>query len=125
MAMVMDMPTSERGSKGDVIAELTLPKVSTLLDFALPSNLEASEPPEARGLARDDVKLMVSREGSSAVDHVQFRHLPDFLRPGDLVVINTSATRNAAIDALRQDGTPVVVHLSSRVPSGNWVVEIR
>jgi len=68
---------------------------------------------------------MVSREGDTAIDHVQFRDLPDFLRPGDLVVINTSSTRNAAVDALRQDGTPVVVHLSTRVPSGSWVVEIR
>ena len=68
---------------------------------------------------------MVSREGDTDVDHVQFRDLPDFLAAGDLVVINTSATRNAAVDALRQDGTPVVVHLSSKMPSGSWVVEVR
>ena len=109
--------------------ELTGSAVSTgrFLDFALPSNLEASEPPEARGLARDEVRLMVSREsnGSTATLHARFRDLADFLDPGDLVVINTSGTRNAAVDALRQDGTPVVVHISSRTPGGWWIVEIR
>ena len=121
--MVMDMPTAERRFKGERAEQL--PKASEFLDFELPANLEASEPPEARGLARDEVRLMVSREDTDAVDHVQFRDLPGFLEPGDLVVINTSSTRNAAVDGLRQDGTPVVVHLSTRVPSGSWVVEIR
>ena len=102
--MVMDMPTSERRFKGE--APGGLPKASAFLDFALPVNLEASEPPEARGLARDEVRLMVSRDESAGIDHVRFRDVPDFLEPGDLVVINTSATRNAAVDALavRRDG---------------------
>ena len=30
------------------------------MDFALPPQLEAAEPPEARGLRRDDVRLLVS-----------------------------------------------------------------
>ncbi|MEP7357360.1 MAG: S-adenosylmethionine:tRNA ribosyltransferase-isomerase, partial [Anaerolineales bacterium] len=30
------------------------------LDFDLPAELEAAQPPEARGLARDQVRLMVS-----------------------------------------------------------------
>src|SRR3569833_895133 len=119
-AMVLDMPTSERRFKGDVSEAST-----RFLDFELPTNLEASEPPEARALARDEVRLMVTREGDTDVDHVRFRDLPNFMEAGDLVVINTSATRNAAVDALRQDGTPVVVHLSTRVRSGSWVVELR
>ena len=32
------------------------------LDFVLPPELEAGEPPEARGLARDEVRLMVIGE---------------------------------------------------------------
>ncbi len=35
------------------------------LDFDLPPELEAAEPPEARGLARDEVRLMVSYRGGS------------------------------------------------------------
>ena len=114
------MPTSERRFKGDVSEAST-----RFLDFELPSNLEASEPPEARALARDEVRLMVTREGDTDVDHVRFRDLPYFMEAGDLVVINTSATRNAAVDALRQDGPPVVVHLSTRVRSKNKNNKIR
>lgn len=95
------------------------------VDFVLPADLEASAPPEARGLARDQVRLMVSREDSNAISHARFRDLPDFLSQGDLVVVNTSGTRNAAVSGLRPDGTPVVAHLSSRMPDGRWIVEIR
>ena len=38
---------------------LPMPQLPAL-EFELPPALEASEPPEARGLARDDVRLMVS-----------------------------------------------------------------
>jgi S-adenosylmethionine:tRNA ribosyltransferase-isomerase len=54
----------------------------------------AREPPEARGLARDGVRLMVSRGGGELITHARFRHLPDYLRPGDVVVVNASATIN-------------------------------
>ena len=63
------------------------------LAFELPSALEAREPPEARGLARDGVRLMVGhrsrRDGSSTRG---FRDLPDAAAPGDLLVVNVSAT---------------------------------
>jgi S-adenosylmethionine:tRNA ribosyltransferase-isomerase len=122
------MRTKEPSPIDRTTATLPLPS-SGILDFALPANLEASEPPEARGLARDEVRLMVTREDAltreTSIEHAQFRDLPDFLQPGDLVVINTSATRNAAVSALRTDGVPVVVHLSSRIPGDRWVVEIR
>ena len=68
----------------------------TSLDFHLPASLEANEPPEARGLSRDQVRLMVSNATNNHIAHTQFRRLPDFLDPGDLLVINTSGTRNAA-----------------------------
>ena len=48
------------------------------LDFELPAGLEANEPPEARGLKRDQVRLMVSYRHSQEVLHTQFRNLPDF-----------------------------------------------
>ena len=45
------------------------------LDFDLPRELEAAEPPEARGRARDEVRLMVSHYGSDRVEHTRFREL--------------------------------------------------
>jgi len=39
------------------------------LHFELPPVLEAGEPPEARGLTRDQVRLMVSHYGNDDVQH--------------------------------------------------------
>jgi S-adenosylmethionine:tRNA ribosyltransferase-isomerase len=92
--------------------------------FELPRELEAHEPPEARGLARDDVRLLVSRPGAPPA-HARFRDLPDILDAGDLLVINTSATLPASLDAVRPDGSVVELHLSTPLPAGLWVVELR
>lgn len=92
--------------------------------FELPRDLEAHEPPEARGMARDDVRLLVSRPGEAPA-HARFRDLPDILAPGDLLVINTSATLPASLDAFRPDGSVVELHLSTPLPAGLWVVELR
>ena len=78
--------------------------MSAALAFTLPPALEAAEPPEARGLARDAVRLMVARDGEPLV-HTRFRELPRQLRAGDLLVVNESATLPAALDARRADGT--------------------
>jgi S-adenosylmethionine:tRNA ribosyltransferase-isomerase len=93
--------------------------------FALPPGAEATEPPEARGLARDHVRLLVA--GSEGLTHTRFRELPSFLEPGDLLVVNTSETLPAAIDARLEDGSPVVVHFSTPVAEAPdaWVLELR
>ena len=95
------------------------------LDFELPHELEAGEPPEARGLARHEVRLMVSYREDNRVIHAQFRDLGDFLEAGDVLVINTSGTMNAALAAKREDGTPLELHLSTRLPADLWLVELR
>lgn len=99
--------------------------MSTRLDFDLPPNLEAGAPPEERGLPRDGVRLLVAHRSTGDLAHATFADLPAFLDPGDLVVINTSATRPAAIDGLTPSGERVVVHLSTRLDDGTWVVELR
>ena len=101
------------------------PEAHVPLQFDLPSELEAGEPPEARGLNRDEVRLMVSYLGNDRVVHSSFTHLPDFLEEGDTLVINTSGTMNAALPAWYSDGTPVTVHLSTHLPADLWVVELR
>ncbi len=95
------------------------------LDFDLPRELEAGEPPEARGLRRDEVRLIVSYRDDDRVVHSRFRDLGDFLEAGDVLVINTSATMNAAVQAEREDGTAIELHLSTRLPGGLWIVELR
>jgi S-adenosylmethionine:tRNA ribosyltransferase-isomerase len=89
--------------------------VSPGFEFSLPPELEASEPPEARGLRRDQVRLMVSNYSKDKIRHTNFYDLPNFLTRDDVLVINTSRTRNAALPALRPDGTRLELHLSTHL----------
>ena len=82
------------------------------LRFDLPAQLEAREPPEARGLARDEVRLLVATRHDGRLVHATFRDLPSFLKPGDLLVVNTSATLPAALPARSADGAELGLHLS-------------
>jgi S-adenosylmethionine:tRNA ribosyltransferase-isomerase len=91
--------------------------------FELPDELSAGEPPEQRGLARDHVRMLVA--SSPGVAHARFADLADHLRPGDLVVVNTSATLAAAVDGRRADGRKVTVHFSTALDDGTWLVEVR
>jgi S-adenosylmethionine:tRNA ribosyltransferase-isomerase len=109
---------------GEASVTPVLPRPRSI-EFELPPELEAGEPPEARGLARDQVRLMVSRLRDDRLVHTRFDHLPDQLEAGDLLVINTSGTLNAALMAQRQDGTPLELHLSTHLPAELWVVELR
>jgi S-adenosylmethionine:tRNA ribosyltransferase-isomerase len=98
------------------------------LAFELPEELIATAPPEARGLRRDQVRLLVARPGR--LTEAGFWELPRFLAPGDLLVINVSATMPAAVpvpsdlaDAMPTGGR--LLHLSTRLPGGLWLVEPR
>lgn len=94
--------------------------------FPATEDRTAAQPPEHRGLSRDGVRLLVATGGD--ITHTRFRSLPAHLRPGDLVVVNTSATRAAEIDGQidgHRDIGPVVVHAATRLDDGSWVVELR
>jgi S-adenosylmethionine:tRNA ribosyltransferase-isomerase len=97
--------------------------LTATLDFQLPVGSEATEPPEARGLARDEVRLLVADR--CGVRHARFTELEEFLSPGDLLVVNTSLTLAAAVDGRRRDGRAVVAHLSTALDDGSWLVELR
>ena len=98
----------------------------------LVTRAEAHEPPEARGLRRDEVRMLVARRSDGWLEHSRFRDLPDYLEEGDLLVVNTSATLPAALPAERSDGEMVELHLSTPVPEVaredgllRYVVELR
>jgi S-adenosylmethionine:tRNA ribosyltransferase-isomerase len=95
------------------------------LRFDLPPELEATAPAEARGLTRDSVRMMVADRRTGSILHSTFALLPAFLEAGDLVVVNTSGTIPAAVDASTGDGAPVVLHLSTQLDGDRWVVEPR
>jgi S-adenosylmethionine:tRNA ribosyltransferase-isomerase len=91
------------------------------MEFTLPAALEATAPPEARGLPRDGVRLLVSRAGAGTVAHHRFTSLPDLLLPGDLLVVNNSRSLPAAVRA----GARREIHFSTGLPGGEWLVELR
>jgi S-adenosylmethionine:tRNA ribosyltransferase-isomerase len=98
--------------------------MSTALAFELTERLEATAPPEHR----DEVRMLVAYRGRRKLVHTRFRDLPDFLEPGDLLVVNTSATLPAAVEAHRANGEPVDLHLSTPLPNAGddrWVAELR
>lgn len=80
--------------------------------------VSATVTPEARGLARDEVRLAVVTPGGT--EHTVVRDLPGRLAPGDLLVVNTSATLPSAVDAAYG-----AVHVSTELADGAWVVELR
>lgn len=99
----------------------TMPQPLTA--FRLPLSSEAVEPPEAHGVARDEVRLAVARP--TGIRHGHFRDLPGELQPGDLVVINTSATLPAAVDVTRASGVVQPLHVATAFDDLHWAVELR
>jgi S-adenosylmethionine:tRNA ribosyltransferase-isomerase len=95
----------------------------TELDFERPRALQADGPPERRGLARDEVRLLVTTERGH--EHTRFRDLPRFLAPGTLLVVNTSATLAASLPARHAGFGPFVANVSTDYGGGLYLVEPR
>ncbi|MBO0961508.1 S-adenosylmethionine:tRNA ribosyltransferase-isomerase [Neobacillus sp. MM2021_6] len=75
------------------------------LDFYLPTELNASLPPEKRGLRRDHVRMLTLNRITGEIKHDHFFHLADYLQPGDLVILNNSRTIPAVLQAEWRRGT--------------------
>jgi S-adenosylmethionine:tRNA ribosyltransferase-isomerase len=91
----------------------------TVVEFVLPAELEAQAP----ATRRDGVRLLVARPAE--LRHAQFGEFAEELVPGDLVVVNTSATFPGAVRGRRGDGRGVIVHFSTALEDGCWLVELR
>lgn len=83
----------------------------------------APSPAEERGLPRDATRLLVA--GPEGVEHARFRDLARLLDPGDVVVVNNSATLAGQLDAVSVRRGPVVLHVAAPVDEATWVVELR
>jgi S-adenosylmethionine:tRNA ribosyltransferase-isomerase len=94
---------------------------AAVVSTPLPPELRASLPAEMRGLRRDHVRLLVVDRTTRTMTHTRFDRIGDFLRPGDLLVVNTSRTLPAAVPAQRADGTTVQLRPAVRRPD-SWDV---
>jgi S-adenosylmethionine:tRNA ribosyltransferase-isomerase len=102
---------------------------ATAFDFDLPSELNASHPPERRGIRRDHVRMMVLDKKTGQVSHDKFFRLADYLKPGDLVVMNNSRTVPAILQATLLRNTlikkqEVEIRLARRRNEDTWDVLI-
>ncbi|HEX8144842.1 MAG TPA: S-adenosylmethionine:tRNA ribosyltransferase-isomerase [Pyrinomonadaceae bacterium] len=96
--------------------------MSAPFTFNLPPELSAKEPPERRGLARDHVRLMVIERSTGKVEHTRFDRLGQFLRPGDLLVFNTSRTLPASLEACAAPSGPCIeIRLAEHLPDDSWL----
>jgi S-adenosylmethionine:tRNA ribosyltransferase-isomerase len=103
---------------------MTLLSERPAVTFRAPRDVFAPAPAERRGLRRDEVRLLVA-DGDRGLTHTTFAHLPEHLGPGDVIVVNDSATVPAQLDAVSSRHGSVVVHLATRLDDGSWVVEVR
>ena len=85
----------------------------------------ATAPPERRGIARDEVRMLVTDRASGTNYHRRFVDLPSVLQPGDLVVVNDSATVPAALTAHRRSGEHLQVHVATKIDERIWMTEPR
>ena len=90
--------------------------------LAGPLDRGADRPPEDRGCPRDRVRLLVSRPAGES--HHRFSDLPKLLRPGDLLVVNESATEAASLEAVGPSG-PFRASVSTQYGPDLWLIEPR
>lgn len=75
------------------------------LDFPLPDHLIAQEPVAER----DSARLMVLRRSTGTMEHRYFSDLPEFLAPGDTLVINIARVNHAKLIGRKPTGGRVEV----------------
>ncbi len=92
------------------------------LQFHRPEELAATRPAEMQGRSRDSGRLLVSSAGDHL--HARFFDLADHLLPGDLLVVNRSATLPASLPAAGKSGS-FTLNLSTNYGAGLWLAEPR
>jgi S-adenosylmethionine:tRNA ribosyltransferase-isomerase len=92
--------------------------------FVLPPELSAKEPSERRGIRRDQVRLLVIDRATGHIEHTRFDKIDRYLRPGDLLVFNSSRTLPASLrgcECSAAHGPCMEVRLAERLPDGSWL----
>lgn len=100
-----------------------IPRLDFSLPLATPPQL-ATMPAELRGVNRDEVRLLVLDRATGSTQHARFSDLPAFVRPGDLFVVNTSATIPARF-AASYEGHAMMLHLCTRLTEHRYIIEPR
>src|SRR6266542_4344374 len=99
-------------------------KMRAPFTFTLPPELSAKEPPERRGIRRDQGRLLVIDRATGHIEHTRFDNIDHYLRSGDLLVFNSSRTLPASLrgcECSATHGPCMEVRLAERLPDDSWL----
>jgi len=85
-------------------------------DYHLPEEFIAQTPLEPR----DQSRLLVLNRTTGEIQHTQFFRVGDFLRPGDLLVLNETRVIPARLFARKNTGGRIELLLLRRIDECNW-----
>lgn len=88
------------------------------LDFDLPEGSIALDPASQR----DGARMLVLERASGAISHRTFRDLPEFMRPGDMLVLNRTKVMPVNLRGIRPDGSVLDVLLVRAIEADIWEV---
>ncbi len=90
-------------------------------DYLLPAELIAQTPMEPR----DHSRLMVLHRGNGSTEHPRFFEIVNFLKPGDILVLNDSRVIPARLRGQREGGGKAEMLLLRRLDPGIWEALVR
>ncbi|MHA1575502.1 MAG: tRNA preQ1(34) S-adenosylmethionine ribosyltransferase-isomerase QueA, partial [Alphaproteobacteria bacterium] len=91
-------------------------------DYFLPEDQIAQHPSEKRG----ESKLLVYSKSSEKITHSVFKNIIDYLKPGDLLVVNNCKVIPARIFAKRADtNAEIEILLTRKEKPGRWVAMVK
>lgn len=93
----------------------------TDFDYDLPKELIAQTPVEPR----DSSRLLVMDKNTGELEHQHFYNLPEYLKPGDLLVFNDTRVIPARLHGFKTTGAHVEVFLLTRKNATDWEVLVK
>lgn len=90
-------------------------------DYHLPENLIAQTPLEKR----DKSRLLVFDRKTKDIYHRQFKDITDFLKKGDVLVVNNTRVLPARLMAKKDTGANVEILLLKRINMNDWEVVLK
>lgn len=90
-------------------------------DYHLPENLIAQTPLEKR----DESRLLIFDRKTKDIYHRHFKDITDFLKKGDVLVVNNTRVLPARLMAKKDTGANVEILLLKRINLNNWEVLLK
>lgn len=84
--------------------------------YNLPEELIAQTPAEPR----DSSRLLVYHKSSGEIEHKIFRDIVDYLKPGDVLVVNNTRVLPARLYGKKESGAKIEVLLLKRINLNTW-----